>query len=173
MYTHKVSLITHNIGATKMSRINEITFESDEPDYGKAVFALVESDERYSICTPFEPVTLSPITFDVTSKHKSPLGEGRTYDSDRYFLTLADLRKELSNLVKEESFISHGEPFCRTLFSNAGTLNGFYKRNLPDFEVKTVLGSPWLGPSFDQLHEDDPAVFHRIKVGTYHQTVTE
>lgn len=169
MYTHKVSLITHNIGVTKMTRINEVTFESDEPDYSKAVFALASSDERYAHCTPFEPVTLSPITFDVTSKHKSPLGEGRAYDSDRYFLTLAELQKELTELVKEDNFVSHGAPFCRTLFSNAGTLNGFYKRNLPDFVAKSYLCAPWVGPSFEQLHEEDPVLFHRIKTGNYHK----
>lgn len=169
-YTHKVGLITfYENGATKA---NEVTFVSECSEYKEAVLAMVHKRPDWHNHFLYEPVTKSPITFDITVKLITPSGEG-TFNSDQFFLTCKELIDFCENEPNADNFVSFvGVAFCRTLFSAAGDLNSFFKRHLKGYKPKTYVGvdSIFFNKKFDDF---DHSVFTSIKSGTYWTEVTE
>lgn len=170
MYKHKVSLIKHF--GNGMSQIREVTFESSDSNYGSSVLQLICERPELHNCTPFEPVTLSPITFDFTTRYKS-LKTGNTVPSDRYFTSYADMVQGLeaveSNTPDHLKFIENTEPFCRVIFSQAGCLDDFYSRSITGYKKKPYTGSPWVGDKFKTIYNRDSQLMTKIKTGCYHE----
>lgn len=137
-YTHKVGLITfYENGATKA---NEITFVSECSEYKEAVLAMEHKRPDWHNHYLYEPVTKSPITFDITEKLVTPNGEN-TFNSDQFFLTCKELIDCCESEPNKENFVSFvGVAFCRTLFNSCGDLNGFFKRYLKGCKPKTYVG---------------------------------
>ncbi|MGM6589811.1 hypothetical protein ABLB47_02875 [Vibrio parahaemolyticus] len=165
-FTHKVGLITFlKNGASK---INEITFVSECGEYKEAVLAMIHKRPEWRKCLPYEPVTKSPITFDITVSYKYEQNS-KPFNSDQFFLTCDELIEFCESVVNEDHFVSFVTPaFCRTLFSNAGTLDSFYKLHLKGYKPKTYLGVDSIFHN-KKFSDFDRTVFQSIKCGAYHK----
>jgi hypothetical protein len=130
-YTHKIGAIKFYTGNNCQSKI--MTFTSDGALYCDAVLSIINHNPDYHDRLLFEPVTRSPVTFDLTVKYKSHTGN--TYNSDRYFLTFTELKAFCDSLANDNSFVSVvKQPFCRVLFSQAGLLGDFCTRHVKGYQ---------------------------------------
>ncbi|MGD1336133.1 hypothetical protein ACP6H1_27445 [Vibrio harveyi] len=164
-YTHKIGLIKFNPNGSTKCEV--VTFNSVCNEYKEAVLSMVHKRPEWHDCYLYEPVTKSPVTFDITIKYITPSGDS-TFNSDRYFLTCAELVDFCDNVIHEDRFVSVvTQPFCRTLFSNAGTLDEFYKFNIKGYKPKIYVGinSVFHNEPFEKY---DRSVFQSIKEGVYH-----
>lgn len=120
-HTHKFSAIK---GAGAMSRVHTVTFVSECAEYGPALLSMIKHSPEFHDCFIFEPITRSPVTFDISLRMKGP------YNSDRYFLTFNNLVSFCDTIETDQDVIKIlRQPFCRVLFSNAGKLGEFLNQN--------------------------------------------
>lgn len=163
-YTHK--LCATKIFSNGSSRNMMITFESECSNYGEALLSVIAKDKSLHDCFISEPVTCSPVTFDLTNKVK---GATKPFLSDRYFLTFNELRKFIDDAEHDDNIIECvKQPFCRVLFSNAGNFGEFLNRkintSLKPQSVDTLFFKP---VTFKDI---ESSVFNSIKNGTYYNS---
>lgn len=167
-YTHKIGAIKFYTGNACQSKI--MTFTSDGALYCDSVLSIINHNPDYHDSVLFEPVTRSPVTFDLTVKYKSHTGN--TYNSDRYFLTFTELKAFCDSLADDGNFVSVvRQPFCRVLFSQAGLLADFCNSHVKGY---TKSDTPYIADDslfwnkpFSEFSND---TFNAIQNGKFNHT---
>lgn len=159
-FIHKIGAITFY--SNGCSRSNVITFTSSGNEYKSAVLSIVNHNPDLWDCFIYEPETASPITFDLTVDCKP---HDHVVRSDRYFLTFNELKKFCDDDSNYVTVVT--QPFCRTIFSQAGKLGEFLefhgkvKKHFIEFNG-SIYNNPKKFESFDT------AIFNAIKNGSFY-----
>ena len=167
-YIHKVGFIqtlpNHNI------RSSVVTFKSNCDQYKHSVLSFVNHNPEYQSLYLYEPVTRSPITFDLTL---SIMGNSKPFNCDRYFLTFNELKKYCDSISDNESIISIlTQPFCRVLFSRAGKLGAFLEGNQTGYKLSKTPYKSDSNIVCNVGHESfNKSVFNEIANGIYNHEI--
>ena len=162
-YIHKIGVIS--FFKNGVSKSNVITFESDCCIFREAALSIINHHPEFHDCFIYEPVTLSPVTFDLTVNIKP--GE-HLVKCDRFFMTFNELKKFCDNENNYLSVVTH--PFCRVIFSKAGRLGEFLEfHGKVKNHFKELKGSIYNNPiKFDDI---DINVISDIRNGIYKHSI--
>lgn len=131
-YVHKVSAIRLINKSKKSSIIKGYTFTSNLDLYKLACLAIVNHNKELHNRYLFEPITKSPIIFDLTVEKEGT--NDATEIVEKEFLTFSELMVFCDSIENDDTIKKIiTQPFCHVHFSQAGRAGAFFNKYIDTF----------------------------------------